>query len=82
VSAGEGKGEKELEKWAAAGEEAGPVGRLGQNEGEVPFLFFFSFFSNSIKTNFSNFSSFQNFSNFFTKFYKLLDLTQATKNHA
>jgi hypothetical protein len=56
-------------KWAAAGEEAGPVGRLGRNEGEVLFLFSFSF-SNSFQIEPFQLKFNQNFSNFFTKFYK------------
>jgi hypothetical protein len=74
-----------------AGGEAGRCGRrLGgpwagwaSREVRLLFLFFsFSFFKLFSKSNLFNSNSNQNFSNLSQYFINLLDLTQATKNHA
>jgi hypothetical protein len=73
-----------------AGGEAGRYGRrlggpwAGWARREVRFLFLFFFFLFKLfsKSNLFNSNSNQNFSNLSQYFINLLDLTQATKNHA
>jgi hypothetical protein len=65
---------REIERWA--------VGRLGQKGGEVLFFFFFSLFQTLFKSNLFNSNSNKTFQTFSQSFINLLDLTQATKNHA
>jgi hypothetical protein len=80
------RGKKKKRRGAGlfAGEGVGPVGRCGlKGEGEVSFpFFFFLFFQTLFKINLFNSNSNKTFQTFSQNFINLLDLTQATKNHA
>jgi hypothetical protein len=67
VSTAQGKRKGRVGRRAAAGGIDGPVGRLGQKEGEVSFPFSFFSFKTLFKFKHFQLKTFQNFSNFFHK---------------
>jgi hypothetical protein len=60
----------------------GPVGRWAERQESFLFFFFFFFVKLFSKSNLFNSNSNQNFSNLSQNFINLLDVTEATKNHA
>jgi hypothetical protein len=80
LSAAVRKNKRKAGRRAAAGEGSWAGGPTGQNEGEVLFPFFL--FQTLLKLNLFNSNSIKTFQTFSQNFINLLDLTQATKNHA